>query len=257
MNTEDPTGEPLNSSPDGDAELWSLYADVSQRLQVSSASIKAAITSLLDNSIIWDRSTQREFMQAIDKSIDHISGMMAAMTLAMQAEGGVLRLGLEPSSIPEILFRAVDGLEKSTSGLTVTLALPGEGRLALVDYDYLRIALRMLFEALIGAGNAPRGALRIQAEQTAADWRIHVEGDFAGAASALVAWLGDEAARPLPPINGESGGVPAEARLKAFTAVRLLRQQRIALSLPEDATPASFTLTIPHSGERWKSAASS
>ncbi len=259
MNIEDPiSSEPLNLSPDSsDTELWSLYADVSQRLQVSSASIKAAITSLLDNSIIWDRSAQREFMQTIDKSIDHISGMMAAMTLAMQSEGGILRLGLEPSSIPEILFRAVDGLEKSAPGLAVTLALPGEGRLALVDYDYLRMALKLLFEALISAGNAPPTTLRIRAEQTAADWQIHVEGDFARAATVLIAWLGSETTQPLPLASGAPGGIPAEARLKAFTAARLLRQQRIALSLPEGTTPVSFTLTIPHSGERWKSAASS
>jgi hypothetical protein len=250
------TAEPLNSLPDaGDADIWSLFAEMSQRLQVSSASIKAAITSLLDSSIIWDRSVQREFMQSIDKSIDHISSMMVVMTLALQSESGILRFGLEPSSIPEILFRVVDSLEKSVPGLAVTLSLPGGDKLALVDYDYLRIALKLLFEALLGAGGAPAGALKIRAEQTALEWQIHVEGDFTGAAATLIAWLSDSNGRvTLPP----AGGVLAEARLKAFTAARLLHEQQVAISLAEGAaTPTAFMLRIPHSRERWKSVASS
>ncbi len=263
MNSKDPTpGESgmrsLSSpSPSGHTDVWTMFADVTQRLQVSSASIKAAISSLLDNSIIWDRSAQREFMQTIDKSIDHISGVMVAMTLAMQSESGVLRFGLEPSSIPEIIFRVVDRLEKSTPGLVITLTLPGEGKLALVDYDYLRVTLKMLLEALISAGPTSSNALHIRAEETTVDWQIHVEGDFTGAATELIAWLGaGETAGPLP----VTSGTYIEARLKVFTAARLLRQQRIKLSAPRTPAsadlPSSFTLKIPLSEARWKSAES-
>ena len=270
MPTDSQPPDAMNDTPREDtprADVALLVADVSQRLQVTSASIKAAISSLLDNSIIWDRSAQREFMQTIDESIDQVSGVMAAMSLAMQSESGVLRFSPEPSSIPEILFRVADGLQKDTPGVAVELALPGEGKPALVDYDYLRIALKMLLEALIAAGGPSSGraaphrgrpagspplVLRIRAEQTAAHWQIHVSGEFAAAAGEMVAWLAAAPDHLLPPANG----INPETRLKAFAAAHLLRQQRIRLMADESSGPAAFTLEIPYKGERWTSAGS-
>ena len=34
--------------------MWSLLVDISKRLQLSSAAIKAAVSSLLDYDIFWD-----------------------------------------------------------------------------------------------------------------------------------------------------------------------------------------------------------
>jgi hypothetical protein len=111
--------------------LWTLFADICQRLQVSSASIKAATSSLVDNSIIWDQSAQHEFVQSIDKTIDHISSISVVMTLAMKSANGRLTLILEPSSIQEILSRLANVLTRDMPKLSVTLDLPVGGKAAL------------------------------------------------------------------------------------------------------------------------------
>ena len=94
--------------------LWALFADISQSLQVSSASIKAATSSLLDGTIIWNQSTQYEFVQSIDKTIDHVSSVSVAMTLAMKLAGDNLTFILEPNSILEILSRVADALRRDS-----------------------------------------------------------------------------------------------------------------------------------------------
>ena len=38
--------------------MWSLLVEITNRLQMSSSAIKAAVSSLLDHDIFWDGSTQ-------------------------------------------------------------------------------------------------------------------------------------------------------------------------------------------------------
>lgn len=223
--------------------LWTLFADICQRLQVSSASIKAATSSLVDNSIIWDQSAQHEFVQSIDKTIDHISSISVAMTLAMKSANGRLVLILEPSSIQEILSRVANSLTSDIPKLSVTLDLPVGGKAALVDYDYLRIALRLLLEALINSSSVPLEHLHIRALESE-QWQICFEGGFAGAATDLIARLSI-----VPPQALLAEGIQPEAMLKAYTASHILQQQHIVFSIVETATsPGAFKLSIPFAG---------
>lgn len=247
-----PSPYSLQAEP-GQIAVWAMFADISQSLQVSSASIKAAISSLLDTSIIWDRSAQHEFMQSIDQSIDRISTLMVVMTLAMKAQSGLLELVLEPSSVQEILSRVTDAIGKERTGASIILSLPSQGKPTLIDYDYLRIALKILLDALISADRTRPDVIHIRAEESLSEWRIEVDGSFTGASTELISWL-SASTQSLP----LSQAIQSEVMLKAFTAVQLLKQQNIKLLSPEDASPpTSFTLVIPFTGERWTSAARS
>lgn len=245
---------PIESPRPADNALWGIFADISQGLQVSSAAIKAAVSSLLDTNIIWDRSAQYEFMQNIDQSIDRVASLMAVMTLAMKAESGRLEPALEPSNVQEIIFRVVDAVGKSQSGTSFELDLPATGRPAYVDYDYLRIALTILLEALLSAGRNVPAAVAIRAEEQTASWRVTISGPFKEPAIDLLAWLDSPLTQPLPPARR----LPSEVILKAFTAYRLLEQQHISLQSAIQNSPSpALTLTIPIAGDKWTSAASS
>lgn len=234
-----------------EAALWALFADISQSLQVSSASIKAAISSLLDTDIIWDRSAQFEFMQNIDRSIDRVSVLMAVMTLAMKAESGQLELALEPCNVQEIIARVIDTLEKKQTETSFALTLPGSGRPAYVDYDYLRIALKILLEALMNSGQRSPDTISIRAEETSTHWQLHITGAFSGPAVDLLVWLDSPTTHPLP----SPRRLQSEMTLKAFTAHRLLEQQHITMQSAIEPSPTpSLTLTIPYAGEQWTSA---
>jgi len=259
QNPVNPEGDPARSMHPDDAAfmkdsgrriavpvvtLWALFAEISQSLQVSSASIKAATSSLLDGTIIWDQSAQYEFVQSIDKTIDHVSSVSVAMTLAMKLAGDNLTFIVEPNSILEILSRVADALRRDTLDLSITLDLPAGGKAALVDYDYLRIALKILLESLISSSATPIERLHVRATE-GSHWQIDVEGDFTGPAANLMAWL-----VATVPQTTLAEGVQAEAMLKAFTASHVLDQQRITLVEAHDTmSPGSFRLLIPFASE--------
>jgi hypothetical protein len=231
--------------------VWTMFADISQNLQVSSASIKAAISSLLDTSIIWDRSTQYEFMQSIDKSVDRVASLMAVMTLAMKTVSGQLEPVREPSNVLEILSRVADGLAKEGANVFIMVTPPGTIKWVLVDYEYLRIALTLLLQVLITTSqNAPE-AIQIKVEEKESHVQITITGDFSGPATRLIAWLQTWQPPPLPP----SRGINSEVMLKVFTATQLLRLQDIEIDRPDDSpAPTSLKLGVPTRRERWTSA---
>jgi hypothetical protein len=235
-----------------DHTLWAIFADISQGLQLSSASIKAAVSSLLDTNIIWDRSAQHEFMQNIDQSIDRISSLMAVMTLAMKAESGQLELILEPCNVQEIIFRVVDAIDKRQTETSFALDLPTTGRPAFIDYDYMRIALTILLEALLSVGRNSPETIAIQAEEKAPNWHVTVKGTFTESAIDLLNWLESPLTLPMPPARR----LPSEEILKAFTAYRLLELQHISLlRVIHDSLSPALTLVIPLVGEKWPPAA--
>lgn len=224
--------------------LWSLFADVGQSLQVSAASIKAATSSLLDRSIFWDPSAQNEFTESIDKTVDQISAISVAMTLALKATNGQLTYIYEPNSILEILSRVADALGQEMPGLTIRREFPAGGRMVNVDYDYMRLGLRFLLEALMSANPAPLEELSIRAAEEQG-WVITISADFTDAGSALINWL-----TFVPTPSASVQGVQAEAMLKALTARQLFTQQGILLENANNATdPVSITLSIPFAEE--------
>jgi K+-sensing histidine kinase KdpD len=225
-----------------EAAIWKMLAETSQSLQMLSASIKAAVSSLLDNTIIWDRTAQHDFMVSINESIDRSFPLIVAMTLAMKSKGGTLEWIIEPCSIQEIISRVVDTLEREGVEATIALSLPVGGKPVLVDYDYLRIALKMLIEALLSATATGPISLQISAIEEPAHWQIHVAGEFTDRAAELIHWLGStrEEAASFPK------GIQSEIMVRAFTAIQILNQQDIAFAArPETSSPVSFTLVIP------------
>lgn len=225
-----------------EADLWKMLAETSQNLQMLSASIKAAVSSLLDNTIIWDRTAQHDFMVSINDSIDRSFPLIVAMTLAMKSKGGTLEWVIEPCSIQEIVSRVVDTLEREGIVAEIALSLPAAGKPVFVDYDYLRIALKMLIEALLSANPTASTSLQINAIEKPAHWQIHVAGEFTDRAAVLMNWLGStrEEAASFPE------GIQSEIMVRAFTAIQILSQQDIEFTVQsKTSSPVSFTLIIP------------
>jgi hypothetical protein len=217
-----------------DPVMWGLVSDISQSLQISFASIKAAISSLLGGDIFWDQATQHEFMQTIDHSVDELSNLTAVMTTAMRLESGALTVQREPHSLQEVLSRAKDDVQKLAPRTPVTLTLPAEMSLAVVDYDSLLLALRLLLEVLISTRENPLAPLAVQLQQQGAGWQITFAGDFSGLAAAIVNWFCYNAPeRALLAAN-----LRPEIKLKALTAYQLFTLQAIKPTLAGSANDA-------------------
>lgn len=213
-----------------DAVMWGLVSDISQSMQISFASIKAATSSLLGGDIFWDQATQHEFMQTVDHSVDGLSDLTAVMTMAMRSQGRALSLRREPNSLQEILSRAKDEVQKHMPGADVALTLPAEARLALVDYECLLMALRLLTEVLISTREQRRAPLAVQLQEDARGWQIVFTGGFSGFAADIVNWFcyGAPEGASLP------ANLRAETKLKALTAHRLLALHAIDMATHSD-----------------------
>jgi len=127
---------------------WTLLVDLSRKLQASSASIKAAVTSLLDREIFWDPNTQFEFLTGINEGVDSASSLILLLSLLSRAETGSLALKRDPHELQEILSIVQEHFSKNYPKLALKVKFPSEGKVVQVDYDYLVIVLRILFEVL-------------------------------------------------------------------------------------------------------------
>lgn len=225
-----------------DLVMWGLVSDISQRLQIAFASIKAASSSLLDRDIFWDQAAQHEFMQTIDFSVDELSDLTAVMTTAMRVESQTLSLQREPNSLQEILSRAKDEVQKRAPKTPITLTLPKEARLAVVDFECMLMALRLLIEVLVSTRENPLAPLAIQLQEEADGWQITFTGHFSGLADTIVNWFNHDAPeRALLPAN-----LRPETKLKVLTSYQLfaLHAIRIAASGTDDMA-AVLTLHVP------------
>jgi len=155
--------------------MWTLLVDNSRRMQVSSAAIKAAVSSLLGYDIFWDGSTQHELLEIIEDSADQVSDQITLMSLAFRSESKSLEIKPEPNEIQEILSSALDNIALSYPEIEFEIEMLPDGSPILVDYEYLSVSLRLLFEVLVETQKTPQRYKVVTSEGTAF-WFVDIYG---------------------------------------------------------------------------------
>lgn len=209
------------------AAIWSLLVDISRRLQISSASIKVAVTSLLDPNIFWDPSAQHEFHQTIEQSVDHVSSLASQISLASRIRVDKLVLKRESHLLQEILSVLEDDICQRLDNFQIKIDFPDEGKPVIVDYQYLMIALQLLFEVVAAT---PKGG--IQLEMTAREFENHWLLDICNIPSSIYQLVCDTA-KNISEEFIRTEHIPAERALMIYNAYHILRLQEIELSACE------------------------
>lgn len=153
---------------------WNLFADTSRKLQVYSASIKAAVSSLLNYDIFWDSKNQHEFLETIDNSVNQVSEMIVLLTLAFRAQANNLVLSQDSHVLQEILSVSHTIAVKKYPDIRLEVSFPSDGMPVLVDYEYLTKALLLLYE--VSFAQAPAQSICVEASETVGAWFL----DFIG-----------------------------------------------------------------------------
>ncbi|MCK4901312.1 MAG: hypothetical protein KAS38_21185, partial [Anaerolineales bacterium] len=122
----------------------------------------------------WDESTQHEFLETIDNSVDQISSLIRLVTLAFRSEIGELELTLEPHSLPEILTVVSDDMSSLISKMEVEARPPQDEKPVLVDYEYLKVALKLLIEG-ISQVKKNSESLRVSSIESDTSWNLYIE----------------------------------------------------------------------------------
>ncbi len=227
---------------------WALLVGISRRLQISSASIKAAVSSLLNYDIFWDVSAQHEFLETINSSADKASDLIMLVALAFRFEAGTLEMKPEPNLLQEILSVVKDEEAAQLSKLQLEIAFPEEGELVFVDYEYLRLAFRLLFEILAEVGPQSR-SVRITAMEDAGNWRI----DIGGMTREVVELLPSIRCCSPEELISHAEGVPPEILLKFYIVCHILCAQGIRSENYKDLEGnVGLRLVVPIASEKSK-----
>ena len=227
--------------------LQTLLVKVTRNLQVSSASIKAAVSSLLALDFFWDESTQHEFLTTIDDSVNKISNLISVVTLAFRSETGTLEITPESHSLMEVLTALSDRTTAQIPNIDIQIQPPEEGKPVVVDYEHFITALLLLFEGLCQA-NKDRNVFNIRALESEKHWDLILD-DLDKDAVTHVNEIVHRVENSLSEINGL---VPEDV-FKIFVASQLLKLQNIPISPNKiDGEVTGLLLKIPAYIEKTK-----
>ncbi len=222
-----------------DQAMWSLVVQLSRKMQVSSASIKAGVSSLLDYNIFWDGSTQHEFLDSIDASTDQMARLIMLLSLVSRAQAGSLEIKAEPQTLQEIVSMAREQFQKESGGLEVEITLPQAGKAVLVDYEYLMLALRFIFEVLSDFNLKPK-TINVFAFESEQGWKLDIVSERS--IIDLFALIVNEKIVEL--LNANT--ISPENRLKLYIVERIFLQMKILVELVEYSDhKAGLRLIVP------------
>ncbi len=115
-----------------------LLAAVSHDLRTPLASIKAAATSLLDESVAWDDAARAELLSAIDEETDRLTLMVSNLLDLSRIEGGALRPRKDWYDADELIADVQTRLAGRMENHPLTVAI--EPDLPPLRFDYIQIA---------------------------------------------------------------------------------------------------------------------
>ena len=221
------------------SSIWPMLAETSRRLQISSASVKVAVSSLLDHGIFWDNANQHEFLETINASIDQVSEWTRLLVIAFRLEAGSLELRRETQTLPEVLSVVQDQGTARLSKLTWQIAFPREGNPVLVDYEYFIFALELLSQVFDSVTSSQ--PVLVQATESAENWFLDFEGLEAFMVQAVQHMSNCEAAN-----LAASEHLSPDNTLRLYIACRILHQQGITIEARSSpAGKALVRLRVP------------
>lgn len=216
--------------------LWGLLLETSRKLQSSSASIKAAVSSLLNYDIFWDIANQREFLETINVSIDQVSELVMLVNIESRLRGGTLEFKREPHYIQEIITLVRVNLLRKQPEFVLQTNFPDDGKLVDVDYSYLTIALENLLTLV--SGGFKTSPIQLSANQENDRWHITIAGIDPKVAALINDYcLADISLADRPPVTGETA-------LQLHIAYEILKLHEIQLAVADNLTEMSLFISF-------------
>jgi two-component system sensor histidine kinase KdpD len=87
-----------------------LLAAVSHDLRTPLASIKASVTSLLQQDVHWTPEATREFLETIDEETDRLDNLVGNLLDMSRLQTGAMQLVVREVGLEEVVPRAISGL---------------------------------------------------------------------------------------------------------------------------------------------------
>jgi two-component system sensor histidine kinase KdpD len=123
-----------------------LLASVSHDLRTPLTSIRAAVDSLLQEDVEWDKTALREFHVIIREEVERLTRLVQNLLEMARIEAGELKLSREWGSISEIFSNVLERAAPATSSHTIRVVLDEQMPLVSLDPRLIAEALTNLVE---------------------------------------------------------------------------------------------------------------
>jgi two-component system sensor histidine kinase KdpD len=216
-----------------------LLASVSHDLKTPLAGVKAAVSSLLDQSVHWSREDVASFLETIDSQADRLNRMISDILDLNRIESGVVTPMRHPVTARQLLEEARKRTRASTSGRDVSISAD-ETLIVETDESLLIQALVNLIENAAKYSTAG-GAIRLSAERSTSGVDLIVADDGPGIAQDDLAHVFERFYRAAQDSRRAKGSGLGLAIVKGFVtlsggSVRVEsspRGTRFVIDLPE------------------------
>lgn len=187
FDVTDPDGTPLGrglflrditQNRELDRMKSSLISTVSHELRTPMAAIKGYATTLLAEDVEWDRGTQREFLQVIEKETDRLSGLVNDLLDMSRIEAGSLKVKRTACRLEDLVHNAARRAHPDPCD-RLQVNLPPHLPTLFADPQRIEVVLRNLIEnAAKYAGEA--SPIYVSAEVRGHELVVRVEDEGPG-----------------------------------------------------------------------------
>ncbi len=95
---------------------------VSHDLRTPLASIKASVSSLLQDDVDWPEAATHEFLRTVDEETDRLNDLVGNLLDMSRLEGGALVIKTEPVDLDDLVASALTSISESTDRVDVAVA---------------------------------------------------------------------------------------------------------------------------------------
>ena len=115
----------------------SLLSSVSHELRTPLATIKAAITSLRSETVVWDTEARADLLAVVEEETDHLNQLVGNLLNMSRIEAGALKPQRSWNSLADVVSSAIDRMHQQTEKHNLTVDVSAD--LPLVPIDYFQI----------------------------------------------------------------------------------------------------------------------
>lgn len=126
--------------------MSTLLSSVSHDLRTPLTTIKAAASGLLQAGVAWNEADRQEMLEDIEREADQLTILVNALVDLSRIKMGALILEKEWCDILEVVYGALDKLERITSGREVVVDVPVKPPLVLIDHVQIERVFSNLVE---------------------------------------------------------------------------------------------------------------
>ncbi|MEW5872990.1 MAG: ATP-binding protein [Chloroflexota bacterium] len=133
-----------------------LLSSVSHELRTPLATIKAAVTGLLNNQVVQETQAREDLLAMMDEETDHLNRLVGNLLDMSRIESGALKPNIQWNLLSEIVDGVVARMYRTLQNHAIILDIPDE--LPLIPVDYVQ--LEQVFSNLLSNSvkYAPKGS---------------------------------------------------------------------------------------------------